>query len=145
MSTTIATGAAARSGAVSARDQAAVASAARAGLARGSVPRPDKPRHRRVRAAYRRWAPLSIQSSPIGTMRAVMTQPGRIGARTAGPALGPDAIGPVITEAGGGDLVAGLLTDLKTPATTSRQLCRTKECIPPASRTARISVRGNLL
>jgi len=46
-------------------------------------------------------------------MRAVMTQPGRIGARTPGLALGPDAIGPVITEAGGGDLVAGRLTDLK--------------------------------
>jgi glucose-6-phosphate 1-dehydrogenase len=41
MSTTISTGAAARSGAAPAREQAAVASAARAGQARGSVPRPD--------------------------------------------------------------------------------------------------------
>jgi glucose-6-phosphate 1-dehydrogenase len=41
MSTTIATGAAARSGAAPAREQAAVASAARAGQTRGSVPRPD--------------------------------------------------------------------------------------------------------
>jgi hypothetical protein len=41
MSTTIAPGAAAGSGAAPARGQAAVASASRAGQARGSVPRPD--------------------------------------------------------------------------------------------------------
>ena len=41
MSTIIAPGAAADSGAAPAREQAAVASAARAGRARGSVPRPD--------------------------------------------------------------------------------------------------------
>jgi glucose-6-phosphate 1-dehydrogenase len=41
MSTTIVPGAAAGSGAASAGEQAAVASASRPGLARGSVPRPD--------------------------------------------------------------------------------------------------------
>lgn len=41
MSTTIAPGAAAGSGAASAGEQAAVASASRPRLARGSVPRPD--------------------------------------------------------------------------------------------------------
>ncbi len=41
MSTTIAPGAAAGSGAASAGEQAAVASASRPGLARGSVRRPD--------------------------------------------------------------------------------------------------------
>lgn len=64
-------------------------------------------------AAYSCWAPLSIQSSPTGTMRAVMKQPGRIGARAAGPGVGPDAVSLVVTEAGGGDRVPGLLTDLK--------------------------------